>query len=222
MMRKKIGIPVPVEQDEYKLSLDYVEYLRGGGFVPILLPLFGEEEDSLNELAGFLFPGGDGVTLNLLTLLPEDLIAADSKRVFSDLQYIKYALARNLPIFGICYGMQLVACHLGGSIYGDITRDGIATKPHSPKRGGKSHEVNTVSGSFMEASLGERVTVNSNHIQSITALPSIVSVSSSDLNGIIESVESAQLKFLGVQFHPEKMFSHGESSMLRLLNWFRA
>lgn len=117
---------------------------------------------------------------------------------------------RNIPVFGICRGMQLMNVALGGSLYQDINKHLGKDLLHWPE--GKDyvrHFVNIKKQSKLYNVLcSEKIEVNSYHHQAIKKLaPSLRAVAIAE-EGIIEAVEAVDKKFiLGVQWHPEDLIN---------------
>ena len=97
----------------------------------------------------------------------------------------------NVPVFGICYGMQLIVNHLGGSVFPMINVERGPTLIHSFKD---------------DPLLGRFITRTAwmNHNDSVTNLPSALEVTSFSDNGSIASVNDGKI-WWGVQFHPENI-----------------
>lgn len=187
------------------------------GCVPLLVPTCCGLDDVEHylDLADGLYLTGAGSNIdpalygqsNLTPEKPQDL-ARD--RV--DLAMIRGALARGLPIFGICRGMQELNVALGGDLYqkvyceegmDDHREDGEA----SPDvQYGASHPVTLVAGSWLERLLGTpQIMVNSLHGQGIRRLGEGLAPLAQAEDGLVEAITmpSRSQFTLGVQWHPE-------------------
>jgi putative glutamine amidotransferase len=211
-----IGITTSYESgegtDSAKLSLDagYVSAVERAGGVPLMIPAMSSMEAmrvAFTKLDGLIMPGGPGIGDGLIGVLPDDLLPTAPERKQSDLCAFESAQQADLPILGICYGMQFINARFGGTIYGDVQKE-IGVGPHHPKRSDEellSHGVMIESGSRLRDLVERPSDVNSYHIQAIAdvGLGLRVSIRSSD--GLVEGIESEDGRFVGVQFHPEKM-----------------
>jgi putative glutamine amidotransferase len=115
-------------------------------------------------------------------------------------------LERDRPVLGICYGMQLLALHCGGSLHFDVATDVPGAGEHRHSDPGAHHPIDIESPSRLGSLLGAaRVSVNSRHHQSVAdAGRGRITARSAD--GVVEAVELPGARFaLGVQWHPESL-----------------
>lgn len=125
-----------------------------------------------------------------------------------ELSFLKIATDRDLPVLGVCRGMQALNIALGGS----ITTDPLLEKTHGKKIGGESalHRVYIAPGSKLAAIVGSGgiVRVNSRHRQCVTEQhksSNLLASAYSLEDGVIEGLESPDHQWvIGVQFHPER------------------
>src|SRR5690606_38795610 len=114
--------------------------------------------------------------------------------------------ATERPVLGICYGMQLANALAGGTLYADVERQRAGTSAHSEKRGGPDHEVLVEPGTLLHEILSlDRFEVNTRQLQAIETLGDGLRVGARAPDGVIEAIESNDGRFVGVQFHPERM-----------------
>jgi putative glutamine amidotransferase len=117
------------------------------------------------------------------------------------------ALAREMPVLGICRGMQILNVALGGTLVQDLVApDG--THPHRKFKGtfdGNAHTVELVPGSLAERAVGEHAHIaHCHHHQAVLALGDGLLDSGRAEDGVIEAIEMADGRWgLGVQWHPE-------------------
>ena len=185
---------------------------RAGG-CPLLMPMV-RGRSALNPLVealdGLMITGGPGVVDGLEGELPEDLPQVQPDRARSDLWAYEGAAARDLPILGVCYGMQFINARHGGTIYGDVqVQKGVG--PHSAKRNqgcpvrhGVVVTPGTVLGGLVAAG-GSPVEANSSHIQAVARAGDGLAVNAVSEDGLIEGVERDNGRIMGVQWHPENM-----------------
>jgi len=125
-----------------------------------------------------------------------------------ELALLDAAEAVGLPVLGVCRGMQVMAVHAGGALHQHLP-ELVEHEQHSP--GGDAFgeiEVATVAGTRVAGLVGERITVNCHHHQSVRTHPGYDAVAHAD-DGTLEAMElpyqgAAGDRFcVGVQWHPE-------------------
>lgn len=228
MKRPVIGITLDSEDPGgysplpwYALRQNYVDSIAAAGGLPLLLPHHPElAEDYLDRVDGLLLTGGafdvDPALFGAAARHPT--VVLKQRRTASELALLRGALARDLPILGICGGEQLLNVVLGGTLIQhipDAVPDCLAHEQPNP-RSEPGHPVTLTPGSRLHAICGaERIAVNSAHHQAVkTAAPGAV-VSALAPDGVIEGIEVPQRRFcLGVQWHPEYQISAADTRLL--------
>lgn len=208
-MKPLIGITTSLEEGQQRLDIDYVQCVEEAGGIPVLLPTVREGRMAAElsaRISALLIPGGPGITRNMVGSLPSALPPVDPVRWSSDNHYWEASSARDLPVLGICYGMQFMNVLAGGTLYADVERQQPGALPHSEKRGATSHPIRIAPDSHLNRLLRtDSLEVNSRHIQSVQVPGSGLHVSAHSPDGVIEAIESDDGRRIGVQFHPEKM-----------------
>jgi len=132
------------------------------------------------------------------------------RRATFEMKMAQLARAADLPVLGICGGMQAMNVVFGGSLYQDIpSQVGKPLKHRQPIPAAKlSHTVTVASGTLLRKIVRTAtMRVNSSHHQSVKQLASSLIASAVAPDGIVEAVESPRNRFfLGIQWHPEFLF----------------
>ena len=206
----------------------YLSVVRAGG-TPVAIPPHNDKEalvTLLETLDGIIFSGGDDINPLLLGEEPlPQLHSVCPKRDEPELFLAREAFHRQIPMLGICRGIQVMAAALGGKVWQDIYVQGEGAKiKHSQDmpRYSASHTVNLKEGSLLQNTFGGKQTlaVNSFHHQAVSDPGPHLQVSALSPDGIIEAVESSEHKaLLGVQWHPECFILNGDESMMSVFRW---
>lgn len=207
-MPARIGVTTSYEDETQCLDRRYVTAVERAGGLPIPLPMLETDalyRDLVDSLDGLVVIGGPAVTEGLVGTVPDDLGTLGTVRAASDRKWMERAWAADLPILGICYGMQRLNALAGGTIYGDVEREHEGAQTHSQKRGATTHPVQIQSARLRELLSTDTVRVNTRHLQAIADVGTGFSVAATAPDGVIEAIEHESGRILGVQFHPERM-----------------
>ncbi len=201
----------------YALRQNYTDAVAASGGAPIGLPHHAAlAEVYLDRIAGLVVTGGafdvdpgmygDGERHATVTL--------KEGRTAAEVALIRGALARNMPVLGICGGEQLLAVALGGSLIQHIP-DSIANplaheQPNPRHEAG--HAIAVVPGTLLHSIVGAtEMYVNSAHHQAVRAPGPHAVVNATASDGVIEGLEDSRYRFcLGVQWHPEFHIDAGD------------
>ena len=202
----------------YAARANYCSAVGRAGGLPMLLPHEpGLANDYLGRIDGLIVTGGDfdidpalfGATQRHETVRTKDL------RTGFEIAMIRGALARDLPILGICGGQQLLHVVLGGTLIQHIPAEVPGALPHEQPnpRDEPGHDVRVEPGTLLAEIVGaETLPVNSSHHQAAKDAPAAVTVNARAPDGVIEGIESSRSRFcLGVQWHPEFLLSAGDT-----------
>lgn len=200
--------------DRTGVNAAYVRALLTAGGIPLILsPLMGASlaGSALDGCDGLLLTGGEDIHPSWYGADPSPLLNPPSReRDLFELALFAVARQRELPILGVCRGIQLINVALGGTLFQDLPSERPGTVDHSPlgARDSRSHTVRIQPGSRAAAALETTsVTVNSVHHQAIKDLAPGLVASGWTNDGLIEAVESGPGAswILAVQWHPEEM-----------------
>lgn len=197
-----------------ELADGYVNSVIRAGGLPLVLP---PNEDlsaltnALEHADGILLSGG--ADLNPLWMgedpIPQ-LGGINPKRDAQELLLVRLAFDRQIPMFGICRGMQVMAAAMGGRVFQDMAAqrpEGSAPllkHSQAAPRTEATHRIATVEGSLMEKLIGKETVVNSLHHQAVQTTGLHFRPTAFAPDGIIEAMESTEGKQLwAVQWHPE-------------------
>lgn len=217
--RPRIGI---TGKDSAQLQ-NYVEAVEAAGGVPVpLLPGEGSAPDALLDgLDGLVLSGGRDIDPAAYGQRVRDGVGVDVDlpRDALEIPLARRALERDLPILGICRGIQVLNVAAGGTLYQDIVLAGAARGSHNqreasppPPDDAAVHEVKIAPGTRLaEIVGGDRLGVNTFHHQVVDEPARRFSVVARSVepggDGVIEAVEVQDRAFVvGVQWHPERMW----------------
>ena len=165
----------------------------------------------LAQIDGLLLPGGGDINPCLYFQKRHSTIKYVSRsRDALEIWLFQNAMEANIPVFGICRGIQIMSVAMRGNLCQDIPSLLPHALCHTKVRYEDSrHEIGITEGSLLRALVGEPVAVvNSAHHQAVDAVgEELVVTARSTADGIIEAIEHPGKRFmLGVQYHPERMF----------------
>jgi putative glutamine amidotransferase len=206
----------------YALRQNYCDRIAEAGGLPLPLP---HQPDLaalyLDQLDGLMITGGAfDVDPALFGAAERHVtVTLKSRRTDFELAMVKGALARDMPIFGICGGQQLLAVALGGRLIQHIpdeVPDALAHEQPNP-RDQPGHDVTVVPGTLLSRIVGrDSIPVNSAHHQAVKTVPDAIIVNSRSEDNVIEGIEDPARRFcLGVQWHPEYLISPADAALFQ-------
>ncbi len=204
-----IGISTSLEKGQQRIDHAYVRCVAETGGLPVLLPTISDPKVAAQlctRIDGLVVPGGPGITHNMAGTLPEVLSPVDPLRWASDTLFLQTAYNQDLPVLGICYGMQLMGVMAGGALYADAEQQHPNALVHSESRGATMHTIRIDPNTHLHRLLQvTSMEVNTRHLQALRTPGTGYRVSACSPDGIIEAIENAEGTRIGVQFHPERM-----------------
>lgn len=188
----------------------YAEWVRrGGGGYKLVVP---GAASPLDGVSGVLLTGGEDVNPTLYGEVNRYSRRVNPERDNFELELLRDAFSRDLPILAVCRGMQLLTVAFGGSLHQDLSErasdslDCERVTHRGPDHTDTTHPVciepNTMLGRCIDQ---QRLMVNSHHHQGIRELPANLRTSARSRDGLIEAVEhTSNTCVLGIQWHPER------------------
>jgi len=183
------------------IPFDYVKAVEKAGGRPVLVPPSTEGiEETLDALDAVVFTGGSDLDPEFYgEQAHPETVGVVRMRDEAELALLRAALERDMPVLGICRGIQVLNVGLGGDL-----EQHLEGHRHEPPGQFIAHDVAIEPNTRLAGMLGERTTVMSHHHQGIKTLaPGLVETARAD-DGLLEAVEAPERRFtVGVLWHPE-------------------
>jgi putative glutamine amidotransferase len=219
--RPRIGLCTALErarwtvwdQEAFLLSRSYVDALQGAGAIAVMLPpdewVAEHPDDALDAVDALVLAGGaDLDPANYGAERHPKTVNTRPERDRAEIALARRALDRELPVLGICRGMQLLNVALGGTLIQHLPDD-FGHTDHRRSLGSfdnADHDVRLADGSLAARAAGETLhATKSHHHQGVDRLgEGVVASGWSVLDDLVEAIEVPSARFaLGVQWHPE-------------------
>ena len=205
-----IAITGNYDDQTCKLAEGYYKSVQRAGGVPVIVPPLTDTDaiiNTLDHVDGLLLSGGGDINPLLVGEEPSPRLGSiNSERDIPELLITQLAYNRQIPILGICRGIQTLAVALGGKVAQDISD--IAKVKHSQDahRSEPTHSIIVEKDSTLYNIYNSDAQqyVNSFHHQAVSDPGPRFRVTAKAPDGIIEAIESREFKsIMGVQWHPE-------------------
>ncbi len=233
--RPIIGITGNFGAKGCELAQGYYQSVLQAGGIPMILPPYDDADalcQTLDRVDGLLLSGGGDINPLLLGEEPiPGLHSICPQRDGMELQLVHEAYNRQIPLLGICRGIQVLTAALGGTLYQDLntqySQAPLIKHDQDLDRAYASHTVKAQPGSILARLFPEAtdkgLPVNSFHHQAVRTPGPLLQVTATAGDAVIEAVESNEFKsIIGVQWHPECFITRGEHSMMPLFDWLIA
>ncbi len=195
------------------INKNYCTAISDFGQTPVLISNFNLQAiDKIISVAdGILFTGGGDIHAKFFNqrLHPKASDINIARDEF-ELKLCMKAIQKNLPVLGICRGIQIINIALGGNIFQHINGH-----MQNIPRDLAAHNVYLKSDTKLFKLIGQKkMQVNSLHHQAVNILGKDLKISGFAEDGIIEAIEMPSKKFvMGLQWHPESLYKVYESQM---------
>ena len=184
----------------------YVSAVERAGGIPMIIPPAGDMTVLLEAIDGLIISGGPDVSPEQYNQHPGPMtVEFYPNQDETEIGLISEALERDLPLLGVCRGMQILSVVHGGTLYQHLD-DTPGHEGHGGYDGTSTdHSVTVEQDSLLCSLMGESFSVNSTHHQGVSDPGSLTISAVAGHDGLIEAVERRDKKFcLGVQWHPEQ------------------
>lgn len=212
----------PDQLNRIDISTYYSTAVARAGGVPIVLPpIPGSSSDLLRIVDGLIFSGGSDLDPALFgdSTVHPDTYGIDHDRDAFELELAKLAWDADIPVLGICRGIQSLNVAFGGTLHQHVP-DVSTDVEHRQQVTGivsydPSHQVSIKSGSRVAEMYGAtQLATNSFHHQSLRDVADRFTPVAWSGDGIIEAFEApGRSCFFALQWHPEMMVAHHDAQL---------
>lgn len=225
--RPLIGITTEIGPKKIAVNAVYAQSVILSGGIPYLIPVTDNVEtlqQIVSRLDGIVFTGGEDIQPAYYGDTPhENLEEVSPQRDTFDLMVMKMATDRNIPILGICRGLQLMNIYFGGTLYQDLPTQHPSDIHHRQKEPGTipTHSASIVKGSKLaEIMQQDELQVNTFHHQAIKQPAPGFKITAWSPDSVVEAIEAYPVRpIIGVQFHPEIFTAAGDPTMRKLFKF---
>jgi putative glutamine amidotransferase len=192
--------------DAALLPAAYVTSVQRAGGCALLVPPGGDVEDVLDRVDGLIFSGGSDLDPELYGQDPHpETKNVTTERDRFELELLRAALARDLPVLAVCRGSQVLNVARGGDLEQHLP-DVVGDEKHKHTPGVfADHDVRVDEGSRLAGIVGEQTPVKSHHHQGYGRIGEGLRQVAWAEDGTVEALEDPRARFaLGVLWHPEE------------------
>lgn len=180
----------------------YIRALYKSGYDPVIV---GPDDDLslLHDIKGVILIGGPDIPPEFYggrchhTISPQE-----AHKIDQDYRLIHLSVKRQIPLLGICAGMQTLGCYFGGKMFPHMPEGGGHIQ-HQRSDGGR-HGLKGVSNKLAQVLGTNDPSVNTRHHQCVSH-PGELQIDAYSPDGYIEAISHRKHPILGVQWHPEDL-----------------
>ena len=203
----KIGIPAQDHDGKFGVNMNYLEFICKFGSPVIISPCRKEDFFSIYNLDALLLPGGADVNSQRYTDLP--MFGNYNPNIYMEWfdNNILPLIIGNMPVFGICRGLQTLNVFFGGTL------QNLVWHPYSSHETHEVHQVIPYNNGNRPQKFNSKETpkfgVNSFHHQAVNKLYQNFKIEAeSEYGGVIEAISYYEKKIAAVQWHPERLLDN--------------
>lgn len=203
------------DREYASIGCSYVNSIAAAGGIPIIIPVLSGDNIAaqyIKMIDGLLFTGGGDILPSFYgEKTIKEVNSISIERDACEKELFTCAFKIDMPILGICRGIQVINAFSGGTLYQNISsqKDGAMNHNNSGMpRDDIHHSVSIEKGSMLYSIFkSESIDVNSFHHQAVREAAANFKITALSPDGIIEGIECTDRTFImGVQWHPEELW----------------